>query len=88
MSVLFGDFPSAPDNYEQMQRQNTGQYAAFFHSMLSSGISLPPSAFETWFVSATHCPEALEQVAKALPKAAQQAAAMPAAAVQLPTTND
>ena len=29
-------------------------FARFFHSMLSAGVVLPPSQFETWFVSAAH----------------------------------
>ncbi|MEI8083429.1 MAG: aspartate aminotransferase family protein, partial [Actinomycetes bacterium] len=47
----------------------------FFHSMLDSGVSLPPSAFEAWFVSAAHDDTALDRIAAALPAAAAAAAA-------------
>ena len=39
------------------------------------GVYLPPSAFESWFVSAAHDDAALERVADALPHAARAAAA-------------
>jgi glutamate-1-semialdehyde 2,1-aminomutase len=73
-SVLFGDFPESPSNYDQMLLQDTAAYGRFFHSMLSSGISLPPSAFEAWFVSASHDEATIAQIADALPHAAKSAA--------------
>jgi len=42
--------------------------------MLDGGVSLPPSAFEAWFVSSAHDEAALEQVRRALPAAAEAAA--------------
>jgi len=33
---------------------DTRRFARFFHSMLQSGIYLPPSQFECWFVSTAH----------------------------------
>lgn len=72
-SVLFGDFTEAPQNYVDMQRQHAGKYAAFFHSMLDSGISLPPSAFEAWFVSAALDGTAIARIQDALPRAARSA---------------
>ena len=48
-------------------RQETFRYTAFFHAMLARGVYLPPSAFESWFVSAAHDDAALERVADALP---------------------
>jgi glutamate-1-semialdehyde 2,1-aminomutase len=50
-------------------------YSAFFHAMLESGVYLPPSPYEAWFVSAAHDNEALERIAAALPPAARAAAA-------------
>ncbi|QIM17284.1 aminotransferase class III-fold pyridoxal phosphate-dependent enzyme [Leucobacter insecticola] len=73
-SVLFGDFPTPPLGYAEVQRQNTAQYGAFFHAMLDAGVSLPPSAYEAWFVSAAHDAAALERVVSALPAAARVAA--------------
>jgi glutamate-1-semialdehyde 2,1-aminomutase len=43
--------------------------------MLESGIHLPPSAFEAWFLSLAHTPEVLETIVAALPAAARAAAA-------------
>jgi glutamate-1-semialdehyde 2,1-aminomutase len=56
------------------QAQETGRFTAFFHAMLDAGVYLPPSAFETWFVSAAHDEEALSRMAEALPAAARAAA--------------
>ncbi|MBM9461092.1 glutamate-1-semialdehyde 2,1-aminomutase [Nocardioides sp. zg-536] len=56
------------------QRTDTAAYGAFFHAMLDAGVHLPPSAFEAWFVSASHDDRAVEQVLDALPAAARAAA--------------
>ena len=61
-------------NYDDARRQHTASFAAFFHSMLASGVYLPPSAYEAWFVSAAHDDEAIQKIADALPAAAQAAA--------------
>jgi glutamate-1-semialdehyde 2,1-aminomutase len=42
--------------------------------MLESGVHLPPSAFEAWFVSGAHDDEAIGRVVEALPAAARAAA--------------
>ena len=42
--------------------------------MLDRGVYLPPSAFESWFLSAAHDDEAVERVVDALPAAARAAA--------------
>jgi glutamate-1-semialdehyde 2,1-aminomutase len=39
-------------NYEQAKQQDTSRFATFFHGLLEKGVSVPPSAFEAWFVSA------------------------------------
>lgn len=38
-------------SYEDAKSQDAKFFAKFFHSMLKSGVSLPPSAFEAWFVN-------------------------------------
>ena len=65
----------APRNYADVQRQESFRYAPFFHSMLSGGVSLPPSVFEAWFVSAAHDETAIGRIFEALPGAAKAAAA-------------
>jgi glutamate-1-semialdehyde 2,1-aminomutase len=72
-SVFFTDAPLVPD-YATARTQNTASFAAFFHAMLDAGVSMPPSAFESWFVSAAHDDAALDQVIDALPGAARAAA--------------
>ncbi|MEO7102313.1 MAG: aspartate aminotransferase family protein, partial [Gemmatimonadaceae bacterium] len=41
-------------DYATARASDTKRYASFFHSMLQCGVSTPPSAFETWFVSTAH----------------------------------
>ena len=83
-SVFFCDH--AVVDYATATRQATARYTAFFHSMLSQGVYLPPSAYEAWFVSAAHDDAALDRVAAALPAAAQAAAAVRAPDVVVPAT--
>jgi glutamate-1-semialdehyde 2,1-aminomutase len=72
-SVFFCDGPVV--DYDAAKGQDTFRFKAFFHSMLSQGVYLPPSAFESWFVSAAHDDAAIARIADALPAAARAAAA-------------
>ncbi len=72
-SVFFRD--GAVRDYDEARAQHVPAYAAFFHSMLSQGVYLPPSAFESWFVSAAHDDAAVDRVLGAIPAAASAAAA-------------
>jgi glutamate-1-semialdehyde 2,1-aminomutase len=71
-SVFFG--PDEVTDYDSARRQDTFRYTGFFHAMLEHGVYLPPSAYESWFLSAAHDDAALERVADALPHAARAAA--------------
>jgi glutamate-1-semialdehyde 2,1-aminomutase len=62
-------------DYEAARTQDVAAFRAFFHAMLAGGVYLPPSAFESWFVSGALDDEALERIASALPVAAMAAAA-------------
>ncbi len=74
-SVFFGDeVTGGVADYATAQRQDAAAYARFFHSMLDSGVSLPPSAYEAWFLTAAHDDAALTAVRDALPAAARAAA--------------
>jgi glutamate-1-semialdehyde 2,1-aminomutase len=75
-SVFLGLDPSDGPvrDYARAQRQHVGAFGAFFHSMLARGVYLPPSAFESWFVSAAHDEAAVGRVLDALPAAATAAA--------------
>ncbi|MER5862401.1 glutamate-1-semialdehyde 2,1-aminomutase [Kitasatospora sp. NPDC002040] len=71
-SVFFTDRPVT--NYDEAKQQESFRFTAFFQSMLAQGVYLPPSAFESWFVSAAHDERAIEWIAAALPAAARAAA--------------
>jgi glutamate-1-semialdehyde 2,1-aminomutase len=74
-SVFFvSEGVTAVPDYATATQQSTTAYAAFFHSMLSSGVYLPPSVYEAWFLSAAHDDRALNRIVEALPAAASAAA--------------
>ncbi|MEV6245665.1 glutamate-1-semialdehyde 2,1-aminomutase [Streptomyces sp. NPDC051742] len=75
-SNMFSVFFTADEvrNYDEAKQQEAFRFNAFFHSMLADGVYLPPSAFESWFVSAAHDERAVERIAAALPAAARAAA--------------
>lgn len=70
--ALWGGTPG-PRDYAGMQASEHWRFPAFFHAMREAGVSLPPSAFEAWFVSAAHDEEAVGQIIEALPGAARAA---------------
>ncbi|MDN4613645.1 glutamate-1-semialdehyde 2,1-aminomutase [Leifsonia sp. F6_8S_P_1B] len=74
-SFVFGDFAAAPRTYAEVQTQEAFRYRALFHAMLDAGVSLPPSVFEAWFVTAAHDDAAVSRILEALPAAARAAAA-------------
>jgi glutamate-1-semialdehyde 2,1-aminomutase len=65
----------SPRNYAEVKEQDAFRYPPFFHAMLDAGVSLPPSVFEAWFVSAAHDDVAVGRILDALPAAAKAAAA-------------
>ena len=74
-SFVFGaDVAPGVRDYAGVQRQESWRYAPFFHAMLDAGVSLPPSVFEAWFVTAAHDDAAIGRIIDALPAAARAAA--------------
>jgi glutamate-1-semialdehyde 2,1-aminomutase len=71
-SFFFTDNPV--HNFQQAKTQNTQAFAAFFHGLLNRGVSIPPSAFEAWFVSAAISDLDLEIIQEAAGPAAVEAA--------------
>jgi glutamate-1-semialdehyde 2,1-aminomutase len=71
-SVFFRE--GAVRTYDDARDQDTAAFGRFFHAMLDAGVYLPPSAFESWFVSGSHDDAAVERVLEAMPGAAQAAA--------------
>jgi glutamate-1-semialdehyde 2,1-aminomutase len=65
---------TAPTNYAEVKAQAVHRYPPFFHAMLDAGVSLPPSVFEAWFVSAAMDDAAVSRILEALPTAAKAAA--------------
>jgi len=50
MSVHFGSHPVS--DFEGAKKCDNNLFNRFFHHMLNQGVYLPPSAFESWFISA------------------------------------
>jgi len=71
-SVAFRE--DAVRDYADARDQEAWRYPAFFHAMLDAGVSLPPSVFEAWFLTAAHDEGALGRIIDALPAAARAAA--------------
>ena len=59
ISVHFTSHPVI--NFESASAGNNNLFKQFFHAMLKRGIYLPPSAFETWFLSNALTYEDLDQ---------------------------
>ena len=49
ISIHFSDKPVT--NFASASSANNELFKKFFHAMLKRGVYLPPSAFETWFIS-------------------------------------
>ena len=54
-----------PRNYREVKECDTEAFSRFWRAMLDAGIFLPPSQFETNFLSAAHTKEDIEQIADA-----------------------
>ena len=72
LSVFFGKHPVT--DFAAARASETWRFPAFFHALLDAGVYAPPSAFETWFVSAALDDDAFAHIAEALPVAARAAA--------------
>jgi glutamate-1-semialdehyde 2,1-aminomutase len=54
-----------PRNYAEARESDTAAFARFHASMLDRGVLLPPSQFETWFVSLAHDEAAIDATIEA-----------------------
>ena len=72
LSVFFTDRPVR--NFAAAKAGENWRFPPFFHALLDGGVYAPPSAFETWFVSAALDDGAFERIEAALPAAARAAA--------------
>jgi glutamate-1-semialdehyde 2,1-aminomutase len=63
ISVHFSDHPV--NDFASASSANNALFNKFFHAMLDRGIYLPPSAFETWFLSNALTREDLDETIRA-----------------------
>lgn len=52
ITLFFRD--AAPHDYAEARESDTARFSRFHGAMLERGVMIPPSQFETWFVSAAH----------------------------------
>ena len=52
-------------NYDDAMRCDTKTFARYYHAMLNEGIYLPPSQFESFFISTAHSEQDIEETIKA-----------------------
>lgn len=67
MMSLFFETSQVRD-FDQAAEANHAMFNEFFHHLLSQGIYLPPSGFETWFISDAIKEEELEKTLEAISK--------------------
>lgn len=60
MMTLFFTGRKSVTTYADAIDSNKERFSRYFHAMLDSGIYLPPSQFESWFISAAHCQTDIE----------------------------
>jgi glutamate-1-semialdehyde 2,1-aminomutase len=53
------------NGHEAAQKSDTGKFAAYFREMISRGVYIAPSQFETTFVSDAHSDEDIERTLRA-----------------------
>ena len=70
ISVFFTDEPV--NNFDSAQKTDTDRFREFFHRMLEEGIYLPPSNYESWFISNAHEYEMLDKTIAAAHKIANK----------------
>lgn len=56
-------------NYDDATASDTKLFGKFFHACLERGVYLPPSPFETCFISTAHSGEAIERAAEIMAEA-------------------
>ncbi|MCY7347088.1 MAG: glutamate-1-semialdehyde 2,1-aminomutase [Pyrinomonadaceae bacterium] len=52
-------------DFDTAKTSDTEKFARYFNQMLESGVYLPPSQFEAWFVSIAHTPNDLDETIEA-----------------------
>jgi glutamate-1-semialdehyde 2,1-aminomutase len=57
--------PEPPRDYAEARESDTDAFGRFHRAMRERGVLLPPSQFETWFVSAAHSEADIDRAARA-----------------------
>jgi glutamate-1-semialdehyde 2,1-aminomutase len=78
IASLYQLFFTAQDiiNYDDAKHSNQTMFSAYFHELLKQGVFIPPSQYETCFISATHSEDDLKFTTNALDCALKAAAKM------------
>ncbi len=63
ISVFFNPYPVT--NLDEANESDKALFGRVFHRMLDNGIYLPPSALESWFLTASHSVEDIDQIVDA-----------------------
>ncbi len=66
--------PERPRDYTEARESDTKMFGRFHAAMIERGIMLPPSQFETWFVSAAHTETEIDATVAAAAEALRIAA--------------
>lgn len=66
--------PEAPRDYAEARESDTAAFSRFHAGMLKRAVLLPPSQFETWFVSAAHTENEIDATVRAAHDALREAA--------------
>lgn len=75
-SMITPFFTSVPvRDFASALTADTRAFARFFQTMLEGGIYLPPSQFESWFISGAHTPRDIDQTIAVARKAMRAVAA-------------
>ena len=70
ISVHFSEEPVV--DFESAAKGNNETFKKFFHGMLENGVYLPPSAFETWFITDALSFEDLNETVSAVDRVARK----------------
>ncbi len=71
LSLFF--LPAPPRDYTDARRADTAAFARFHRAMRDRGILIPPSQFETWFVSLAHNESEIDATVRAAAEALTEA---------------
>ncbi|HOK04697.1 MAG TPA: glutamate-1-semialdehyde 2,1-aminomutase [Victivallales bacterium] len=53
-TIFFTDLNKLPENFEEVKKSSVANFAKFHNLMIENSIYMPPSQFETAFISAAH----------------------------------